>query len=357
MENSPDNRNITLPVGATIIISCHGGHYSQNYTTKTIQATCNQNSQLEAQDTIIDFDKIDCVNFQPQVVQTTDISCGPQAKIIEIGFKIGLNIDFLPQIRICFDYKNLTPLYTNHNLTKSIGFIKSYLTSLYEVDSVYNKTINFDVLYNTSYQKTSINNLLGLPENSEKYIQPETCLTTPGFCFTKRPLTYRGALLYIPQQYATYHYINVAPQWSFLDYNLDRLERNIIDYVKTRKIDLEIYSGTFDVATLPHEVSNSPVPLFLYLNEQTQAIPVPLIFWKLLYDPMTEKAIVFLTINDPYQTDVSKNVICEDISDLITWLTFDKHNVTKGYSYACAYKNAKNVITYLPEINVKEILV
>jgi hypothetical protein len=363
VENAPDDRNITLPVGATIIISCNGGHFSGSFeTTKTILATCNQDFRLEVQDTILDYDKLDCVNFKSQIAKTTSTSCGPNAIIIEVGFQIGLNIRFLPQMVVCFDTKNQIPLYTHYNMTKSIGFIKSYLQTTYVTDAVFNPDIDFDAMYNFTHEQQEINKLLGLPADSTKYVAPLSCrppggAQTPGFCFTPRQLTDRGSFVYIPQQQATFRYINVAPQWYFLDYNLNKLERNVVDYVKTNKLDLEVYTGTFGVASYPHEITGEDVALFMYVSGSDKAVPVPLIFWKLVYDAVGQRATVFLTVDDPYQSDVSKNVICDDVSDGIGWLTWEKHNVTKGYSYACAYEDAKKTISYLPDIIVKEILV
>ncbi|RZC36370.1 Endonuclease NS domain containing protein [Asbolus verrucosus] len=360
VENAPNDRNITLPVSETIIISCNGGHFD-DITTKTLLATCNQDGQFEVQDAIIEFDKLSCVNFQPQVAKVSDTPCGPNAVLIEIGFQIGLNIKLVPQIVVCFDVKNLNPLYTNHNLTKSIGFIKSYLTTPYVVDPIYNVSIDFDELYSVDYQLSTINRLLGLPANSTRYVDPASCnpdpiITTPGFCFSRRPLTYRGDFVYISQQDATYRYITVAAQWSFVDYNLEDLQNNVIDYVKKNKLDLEVYTGSYGIVTLPHADTGEDVELYLYVSGDVKAIPVPLLFWKLIYDPLTQRATVFVSVNNPHQTDVSKNIICEDISDGITWLTWEKHNVTKGYSYACAYEDAKATITYLPEIEVKGTL-
>ncbi|KAJ3645650.1 hypothetical protein Zmor_023291 [Zophobas morio] len=366
IENSPDNRNISLPVGATIIISCNGGRFSASYnTTKTIFATCNQDYQLEAQDTIVDFDNLDCINFSPVVPKVTSTPCAPNAVLIEVGFQIGLNIKFLPQVKICFDEKNLIPVYANYNLTKSIGFIKTYLSDQYVVDSVYNVDVDFDTLYdNVTYQEQQINKLLGLPEDSTQYVSPVSCganplITTPGFCFTRRTLAFRGDFVYTSQQKATFRYINVAPQWSFIDYNLDKLERNVVDFVKTKKLDLEVYTGTFGVATLPDANTGEEVKLFLHNDEKSSVMPVPLIFWKLIYERTSYKAAVFLVVNNPHltQDDIPKNVICNDISDEFTWLTWEKRNATKGYSYACTYEDAKAAITYLPDLLVRGVLV
>lgn len=365
IENDYDNRDIILPIGKTIILSCKGGHFNGISSTKTLMATCNQDSKFEAQDQIIDVETLECVNFRIIDAKNTNLQCSSTAGIIQVGFSIGLNINFIPLINYCFDIEALNTAYAHYNLSKHIGFIKSYLQDVYVLDTVYdNININFTILYNFTNQQILINNLLGLPETSTKYLNPETCHpvpsgvgTTPGFCITQRNLVFRGDFVYINQQEAIFRYINIVPQWYFLDYNLEKLEWDVINYVKLNKIDLEIYSGTYGIATLPHEKTGEEIQIHLLVDgNNTNKVPLPQIFWKLVYEPIKKEAVVFFTVNNPFAIDKDRDILCEDISDNFSWLTWEKHNVTKGYSYACEYDGVKAKIPFLPTIDVLRVL-
>jgi hypothetical protein len=57
-----------------------------------------------------------------------------------------------------------------------------------------------------------------------------------------------------------------------------------------------VYTGTYDVATLPN-VSGIETELCFYVDRNNnKAIPVPKSFWKAVYDPKRQAGFVFVGI-------------------------------------------------------------
>lgn len=117
------------------------------------------------------------------------------------------------------------------------------------------------------------------------------------------------------------------------------------------------YCIVLGISTLPHQKTGEEVPLYLYQDEEgNQAIPIPELFWKVAYDPIHKAGIALLGVNNPYQTDISKSIICKDVSQKIGWLNFDLTKVESGYMYACSIPDLRNVIKNLPNFKVSKLL-
>ncbi|RZF33904.1 hypothetical protein LSTR_LSTR009928 [Laodelphax striatellus] len=123
---------------------------------------------------------------------------------------------------------------------------------------------------------------------------------------------------------------------------------------------LLIYTIPHGVAVLP-DVDGTYQPLYLYFDENNNGlIPVPKLYIKAVVDPVSKTGIAFLTVNNPYVTmeeiQEQNYVICEDICDVLDWLTWDPTNIKKGYSYCCNIKDLAKSLDFMPEIDVDDIL-
>uniref|UniRef100_A0A182PWC4 DNA/RNA non-specific endonuclease/pyrophosphatase/phosphodiesterase domain-containing protein n=1 Tax=Anopheles epiroticus TaxID=199890 RepID=A0A182PWC4_9DIPT len=111
-------------------------------------------------------------------------------------------------------------------------------------------------------------------------------------------------------QWATYFYVNVVPQWQRVNAGnwlaVERITRNIADRLQH---DVVVYTGSFDILTLPH-VNGTQVPITL----STGGITVPKWTWKIIKSPSTNAAIAFITNNDQYRTAITASeLLCSDI--------------------------------------------
>lgn len=352
----PDDtfQTLNLNVGDTVLISCTGRSLTSGSTSlgATITAKCSSGTKFTVGSTTIDFNQLTCSGNPYHTARYTGNSCELGGKEIEIGFLINTTI-FAQEMTICFDQINLAPYYALYDLTRSIGHYQSGVPRpTFIEDSFYNLGNSVNNMYVRTGQKTTINGLLGLDAASTKYISDTT-----DYYLARGHLTAKADYVYGPQQTATFHYCNVAPQWqTFNGGNWNTLEANVRKFAETNRLDLKVYTGTYGVTTLPHAQTGKDVPLYLFSSSSKKAIPVPELYWKVLYDPKTQLGVAFLGINNPYQENTSKSVICTDISSQITWLTWKKTDLKQGYSYACAVDDLRKKVAYLPSFTVKGIL-
>ncbi|CAG9832192.1 unnamed protein product [Diabrotica balteata] len=152
----------------------------------------------------------------------------------------------------------------------------------------------------------------------------------------------------------TPEYINAAPQWqSFNGGNWNRVERSSRNYADKRKANLQVWTGTYGIATLPHESTQKPTELYLYVNQRTRALPVPALYWKIVYNPSNKRCVVLIGLNNPFEENVSKYIICRDISNSLNWLSWQK-NVLEN-SAVLIIKITYNNPQYGLNINEKKI--
>lgn len=344
-------RNITMAKGDSIELSCPQSTLSATNTT-TATATCQSNLNFNINGCIVAINNITCVQTPASIARYTGKKCSTSnIKEIEIGFNIDTN-RFLRVISICFDETNFDTVYSMYNLTK---FIQSYETNVnrpsFTEGNFYNLSEKLNNLYTKKNQKININKQLNLAEDSELIIG------SSNFYLAKGHLTAKTDFVYAPGQIATFYYINVAPQWqNFNSMNWNKIENSVRLLANTRELDLVVYTGIF--GTLKYNNANGDyVDLYLYVDENNNhAVTIPELFWKLVYEPESEAALVIFGINNPYITDTTSSIICSDISKNIDWLPTGRDNVTAGYIYSCSYDEVVGKIQYFPVIDVKQIL-
>lgn len=348
---------VSIPVEKSVIIACPGGYvlntpfYEQ---TSTIYATCNSDSLLESQGHYLFFQNLACIPPRFEAVKTLRNSCWNNSETIEIGFTLGINIKVVPTLRVCFDTVKKIPLYTNYNVSKGIGkvFYQRNVDNVEDKD-FFNLNVSMNSLYEIEYQKTILNQQLGLPADSQKYFNDTTCYFT---CLYDATMCRSNNFFYIMQQMSIFRYVNTAPMWfsAFRSHWLD-LENTIQWHAGGNAIDLEVYSGTFGIATLPHEETGEDVDLYLYNQGNEKSVAIPKYFWRLVYHRESKTAVVFLLYNNPIMLN---DPLCNDIQADVPWLTWsDPLDITKGYGSACTYEDVSSKIPYMPSLEVEGLLV
>lgn len=340
----------------TIELNCPGGHITlSDDTTDSVSspATCVSGKKFKVGKKPISFDEITCSKYPKHVARYTGKSCLSTYKEIEIGFPLD-DGRFLKHIEICFDDNLQTTLYSKFNLTHAVGgnqinfprpsFIEDKFYSLgkHKLNNLYTRYV----------QRIHINGLLGLPKEDYTYVDK-----TNDYYLARGHLTAKADMVYGSQQRFTFYFVNVAPQWQTLNAgNWVILEENVRDYAFSNKLDLIVYTGTHGITTLPHSETGEDTELFLYVDGSRKGVPVPRLFWKIAYEPNTKAGIAFISINNPYTKNVSKDIICEDICDKITWLTWKQKDIKSGYSYCCSVEEFRKAISTVPEFTVEKLL-
>lgn len=153
--------------------------------------------------------------------------------------------------------------------------------------------------------------------------------------------------VYGTQQTATFYYANVAPQWQTFNIgNWFQLESAIRKLSINNNLELTVYTGTHGIYKLNRK------DVFLTKDKFGEPIiPVPLVFWKVVYNRKNSKAVAFIGLNDPDADPVNNPAkkMCIDVCDSIKWVNF-KPKPVSGLMYCCAVEEFSKIVKTLPPI-------
>lgn len=269
---------------------------------------------------------------------------GRESSLLKIEVKFP-SLNLPPQVTYYFNDINKITEFSVYHINANVRGQAScaHPSTFAETSSLYRDLgERLNRLYTKTKQKATINSLLGLNQNSIKYIGSASELY-----LARGHLASHCDFVFEAQQKATYYYINVAPQWqSFNNGNWKALEMDLRNYVTRYRLDLLIIAGTLGVATLPHERTKTPTGLYLYVSAGKKALPVPKFFWKLAFDEKNRRGAVFIGMNNPFETKIQ--LLCTDVSSQMRWLSWKKNVRQKGYSYACSISDFRRVVRNLP---------
>ncbi|XP_060531085.1 uncharacterized protein LOC132704828 [Cylas formicarius] len=346
---------ITIRAGCFIEIDCPGADILVGSLKlgEVTEALCISGTKFRVQQKLIQFEDIVCSRRINSIARYTTHKCFERGLEIEIGFKFS-DGNFIREMTTCFDEDTREVYYSLFELSHQIGDQNTGGTRpSWTEGNFYNLDTRLNSIYPNAAQRSMINRQLGLSDNDTKYVKP-----TGNYYLARGHLTARSDFIYYAQQEATFHYINSVPQWqTFNGFNWFYLERNLRQYAANKGLDLIVMTGGYGVSALPHEINGNPVALHLYVDDNgNKAIPVPELFWKLAYSPSTKAGIALLGVNNPYEEDVSKSIICDDIAGNLTWLTFDRTKIRAGYVFACTISSLRKVIPQIPNYETIGIL-
>lgn len=339
-----------------IYIACPGEHIKingSNTKTTSTNITCvsGVNFLVNGVSGQVPFNNIDCTNYPHHTARYTGRNClnNTNYKEIEVGFD--LNFGFLKSYEICFDVPNQNSLYSTFTLSYHI---KGSQVGTPRPDFIqgpfYNVGASVNSLYVRNGQRKTINKLLGMPDNDYTYVGKSS-----DFYLSRGHLTAKADFTYGSRQRSTFYYVNVAPQWqTFNEANWNELEQSVRYFAGLGSSDVTVYTGTYGTLSFPHATTGKPVKLYLYVSKQKNGIPIPELYWKIIYDPKKQLGTAFVGVNDPYFDKHPK--ICKDVSSEISWLRWDQNNVTAGISYSCTVDDLRKTVKTIPSFIVKGLL-
>ncbi|TRY70030.1 hypothetical protein TCAL_15017 [Tigriopus californicus] len=354
------NRTISVPLGATLQLSCVGTTFEIFPLAEFATAECLGGDEFEAKTSnddpvIVPFDKLGCVT-QP-VDDATDQGnlCGRlnEGLAIDIGF--AMENSFATLIQACLDVEASRSIFAHHVLYPEIrgrsnvsGNERPYY---FQPDEYYGYEIN--EYYTQIKQKETVASLLGSQALADQYIRPDEY-----FYFSRGHLAPNADFIYFSHQDASFYFMNVAPQWQvFNGGNWYYLESAVRDFVEAKDKPLHLYTGTNGVCQL-EDVNGSKVEIWLYPEENK--IPVPQYYWKVLHDPETKTGVAFIGINNPYLTE-------EEIEVLKPCPTIDNHpvldgifhpeSIEKGVLFVCQVNDIDQIFQEIPVLGDLELLI
>jgi hypothetical protein len=347
---------VTLATGQTMLLACPGITNEFNNTNlelTTAMATCDSGTTFFVNSVRYNFSNFACTSYPFHTARYSGSTCYDGTKRhIEIGFEV--ESDFYKLIDVCFDDVLYTTLYAKATIVSGIaGYQRGFPRPSFILDSFYHG-MSVNTLYTRSTQRKTISGLLGSTQLGDQYIDG-----TNVFFLTRGHLSAKADFVYGSQHRATFHFVNVSPQWqTFNGRNWEALESSVRAYADKRNVDFVVYTGTYGVATLPN-VDGNETELYLHVDRNNnKAIPVPKFYWKAVYDPKSQAGVVFVGINNPYVSDPQGDyLICTDVCSKISWIQWDQKNIGKGYSYCCEVDDFRSTVKTLPQFTVSSLLI
>lgn len=199
--------------------------------------------------------------------------------------------------------------------------------------------------YTQNNQFYRLEKLLGSEEQAGKFINSNSYLA-------RGHLTPAGDGIFRSWQFATFFYINVAPQWQVVNAgNWVRVENAARSKASKSQADLIIFTGTEGILTLPH-LDGREISISL---DGPGNIEVPKWFWKIIKNPLTNSGIALVTLNNPFAT--SADSLCSDICSSYGWDNVNYADYSKGFTYCCSVESLMTAVPGIPnEASVGSIL-
>lgn len=277
----------------------------------------------------VQFKDIKCQEKATSVVLDTKVK-NPKGQVLKIGFQESTGADFVPLIQVLYNQKTGTTLYTKHLLhgkAKFYGNVKETRTP-FKSDGTVAQVKGLSEAYTGEAQKKRFKKTSGAKMLVKGHLTP--------YCDAIFP----------PWKHATQFYVNTAPQWRRVNgANWIRVENLARKKARALERTLEIYTGTY----------GSEMTLM-----ENGYVEVPLWFWKIIRDPVTNRGIAFVTYNDVFAADVP--FLLEDISPYLTWADVYRgeggfRDITRGYTIICDVNELMKIIGHIPpEASVEDVL-
>ncbi|CAB3222632.1 unnamed protein product [Arctia plantaginis] len=344
--------NFTFGRSETVLVACPGDRRRVILNNETsgydvIEAHCIINSTFRVDRKILEFKNIRC-NSQPFfTTEETNKTCARENKLYGVGYKIK-NV-FYPLYSACFDKNLLHTRYVGQQLSPKSIYMQTGLKRPDFVEGVLFGKIRLSAIYKLKNQKTRLDAILG-NNMGDKYLSQNQALT-------RGHLAARADYTTSAETRATFHYVNTAPQWrrgnagdwAALE---DALRRRVQSYGSK----VLVFTGAHGVMTLPDKQGRLK-EIYLHTDENNnEQLPVPMYFYKLVYDPKKKTAAAFISINSSFynKTMIDELEFCDDIcagNRQFSWLKWRSSDGT--HSFCCEYNQFVKEIDYLPKLNVQ----
>lgn len=333
---------IDVESGKSLQLWCPSGFtvHSDNLIT----ATCESGTTFKVDGTSHEFKDLACKSWPGFKAVKSGATCNGGV-VIRVGFEI-TSSRFAEQMQICFNEEEEVTRYTRHQLYPGSNYYETGVDRITFQTAGYFNGKNVDKLYTQATQLETINNDLG--GVAAKYFDTSNVFLARGHLGAKADFDYA------PEQRATFLFINAAPQWQVFNAgNWARVEDGLRAWVSKNKMNVNCYTGVYGVTTLPNK-DGVETPLYLARDGNNNGlIPVPKLYFRVVIEPSTKRGIVFLGVNNPHLTEeqIKRDyVICDDVSDQVSYINWKKTDIKAGWSYACEVSDFRKTVKHIPAL-------
>ncbi|XP_045109970.1 uncharacterized protein LOC123503923 isoform X2 [Portunus trituberculatus] len=264
-------QSVTLNNGTTVLASCPGtDNQLVNYSKSSMEITCRDSKLFNDSDPV-SWEDLGCSSKVKPTLKSGR-SCGKDSRMYYIRWDIRRNL-YLCQISVCFNTKLKTTVFVSHTIH---GRFIGAKTKFKNNTRFFSKNLIY--YYNQEKQKKILNS------SNEVF----------GYFLSKGHLAPVADFVLEAEKRATYHYINIVPQWKTINNgNWEKLESAVRKLAKDGAATLDVYTGTHGILELLN-MSNCSIKIFL----NNKNLPVPALMWKVIHNPANQTAVAIVMVND-----------------------------------------------------------
>lgn len=347
-----DTGRLDVAAGHSVEIHCTSD-FESPLSGKTHIATCVSGSTFKVNGVHHHLPSLVCKSWPAFVAKRSGRSCNGGTTLIDVGFEL-TSSRLIKEYEVCFNEHEEVTRYVYHKLYPGSNYYETGVERINFGTAGWFAGKNVDQLYTQAKQKETIDKALGY--NAGKYFE-----SSKNIFLARGHMAAKADFVYASEQRATFLFVNVAPQWQVFNAgNWARVEDGVRAWVSKHKKTVECWTGVYGVTTLPNK-HGVQTPLYLaYDRNNNGLIPVPKLYFRVVIEPHTRKGIVFVGVNNPHLSleEIKKHyILCPDVSDRVTYISWKKHDITAGYSYACEVHEFRKKVTTLPSFSVSGLLV
>lgn len=352
--------NIHLNTGEQVVVACTGSgriiqHPNIASSVATATATCVNNALVSGAGWLNGnsaFGQLTCSAHSYHDAVGTNERCFNNNLVIRIGFIV--NNVFYPKYWSCFDQSRLEVLYVWYEQNTPNAVHQTGVDRPSWLAGSFFPGVAVNTMYTQVQQKATIASLVG-NELADKYVTSTQFLA-------RGHLAAKTDFIYATGQRSSFYFINAAPQWQpFNAGNWNWLEQNLRARIGAAGYNTMIYTGTFGVSQL-RDQNNRLVDIYLHRDANNNPqLPVPLYYYKVVYDASRRIGTAFVSINNPYYTEqeVRALTFCTDVcrnNNAFNWLRWQPDRIDIGYSFCCTVDDFRRTVPHLPAFTVNGIL-
>lgn len=345
---SDETEDITLAMGAEVLLSCAPNYFREFSSEKVLKATCKKDKTLVVNGLDKNFvSELSCEVRSIEEIIVPVRGCPTNARSIEYGYTNPVNGKSYILGEACYDVKRGQTLFV-HTRVKS---------GSNTVDTLALKTVNnanyFRQEHPTSRYKIELNKALNVNDQAERFKA----------VFGNKNVPKIEARRYVNEELITHKQYQAVLKlaWNYqIVKDLDALENfdNLVnDINELNAKEVEIYTGAHGVLSLKDKNDNN-VDVFLKDNR----FPVPKFHWTVVRSET--KAVAFAIFNKPQLTEKEqeKDSFCTSICDQLTWINALKEdssysNPQLGFVLCCELNDFRKTIKEMPPLSgIKDVL-
>lgn len=344
---------VNLNDNEQIELYCSSGFAAPSGATNSIIATCTTSNQFLFNGNRYNFITFACNGFVAHTARKTGARCYNNGYVVEHGFPVGSD-RFVKVYDVCHDEVSEANYYASYKFTPANdGFQSGYPRPNFITGGFFGGK-NVDNLYSRVTQRNTLADIVGSYDLALKYIEE-----TSDVFLARGHMAAKADFIYGNEHRATFYFTNTMPQWQkFNALNWGAVEDGTRVLAADRGINLDVYSGTWGVIQL-NDVGGVPREYHLYINNSPRQIPVPKLYYRIVINRADDSGIVLIGVNNPHLTldEIKKDyIVCTDVSSQVSYINWQKDNIERGYSYACAVNDFVKAIPHV-QVSASRLLV